>query len=264
MRSLPLFHRIAGTRVVVLGEGDAADAKRRLVERAGGTCCGEAEAHHARLAFVAIDDAGEAEAAVRRLKARGLLVNATDRPDLCDFTVPSVLDRNPVLVAVGTGGASAGLAKHLRLRLEAVLPPPLGQLAEALYAARDVLRSRFPDAADRRRALDAALAEGGALDPLRGVAADRVASWLQDASDEKPVAPIEIDLASDDPDDLTLREARWLGQADTVLHDSRVPPAILDRARADAVRRPLDTDAQPPAELPATGLTLVLRRRADS
>lgn len=259
MNSLPLFHRIAGTRVVVVGEGDAAEAKRRLIERAGGTCCGEAEAHHARLAFVACDDASEAEAAVRRLKARGLLVNATDRPDLCDFTVPSVLDRDPVLVAVGTGGASAGLAKHLRLRLETLLPPALGQLADALYAARDKLRSRFPAPAERRRALDTALAEGGALDPLSGVAADRVASWLQDPVANDMATSVEIDLKSDDPDDLTLRQARLLGQADLVLHDPRVAQAILDRARADAIRRPLDTEEQTCADLPAQGLTIILR-----
>ena len=211
MNSLPLFHRIKGARVVVVGTGEAADAKRRLVERAGGTCCGEAEAHHARLAFVALDDAGEAEAAVRRLKAKGLLVNATDRPELCDFTVPSVLDRDPVLVAVGTGGASAGLAKHLRLRLEALLPQSLGQLALALHAARETLRSRFPAADERRRALDAALAEDGALDPLRDGSAERVVQWAADASEGEPARSVEFALASDDPEELTLRQARLLG-----------------------------------------------------
>src|SRR5690606_28826868 len=95
----------------------------------------------ARLAFVALD---RPELATVRLKARGVLVNVTDRHDLCDFTVPSVLDRDPVLVAVGTGGASAGLAKQLRLRLEALLPGDLGRLAEALHAARDALRARWP------------------------------------------------------------------------------------------------------------------------
>lgn len=256
MNSLPLFHRIDGARVVVVGTGEAADAKRRLVERAGGTCCGEAEAHHARLAFVALDDPGEAEAAVRRLKAKGLLVNATDRPELCDFTVPSVLDRDPVLVAVGTGGASAGLAKHVRLRLEALLPPSLGQLAEALFAARATLRTRFPDAADRRRALDAALAEGGALDPLREDSAGRVEAWAAGAAQGEAPEAVEIVLASEDPDDLTLRQARWLGQADTVLHDPAIPAAILDRARADAVRIAL------PAEPPVQGITVILRKAA--
>ena len=122
MQSLPLFHRIAGQRVVVLGDGPAAEAKRRLVERAGGVPVGEPEAHGAHLAFVALDNEGEARAAVMRLRTLGLLINAPDRPDWCDFIVPSVLDRDPVLIAIGTGGASAGLAKALRLRLEQILP----------------------------------------------------------------------------------------------------------------------------------------------
>ena len=254
MRSLPLFHRVAGERVVVLGDGDAAEAKRRLVERAGGQCCGEAEAHHARLAFVALDDAQEAKAAAMRLKGKGLLVNVTDRPELCDFTVPSVLDRDPVLVAVGTGGASAGLAKHVRLRLEALLPPSLGRLAEGLYAAREAIRGRFPDTADRRRALDAALAEGGPLDPLREDSAERIEEWLDDAADGAASSCIEIALTSDDPDDLTLRQARLLGEADTILHDADVSLAILNRARADAVRKPL------PGNFSGHGHTVILRR----
>lgn len=254
LSSLPLFHRIGGQRVVVLGDGDAADAKRRLVERAGAVCCGEPEAHHALLAFVAIDDRKQAEAAAIRLRCKGLLVNVTDRPELCDFTVPSVLDRNPVLIAVGTGGASAGLAKQVRLRLEAILPPTLGTLADALYRARDALRTRWPDPAERRRAIDGALTTGGPLDPLRTDSAARLDAWLEgeplQANDDEVLA---IVLTSDDPDDLTLRQARWLGEADTVLHDAGVPAAILDRARADAVRGP--SDGTP------AGRTVVIRSR---
>ncbi|HCC25774.1 MAG TPA: siroheme synthase, partial [Erythrobacter sp.] len=64
------------------------------------------------------------------------------------------------------GGASAGLAKHLRLRLEAILPQSLGALASGLSAARDRIRARYPDGDTRRRAIDAALQEGGRLDPF--------------------------------------------------------------------------------------------------
>jgi siroheme synthase (precorrin-2 oxidase/ferrochelatase) len=145
MHSLPLFHRIAGQPVIVLGEGDAAAAKRRLVERAGGVVV-DADDREARLAFVAMD---QPEAAAARLRARDVLVNVADRPDLCDFTVPSLLERGPVIVAVGTGGVSAGLAKALRLRLEAILPPSLGALAEALGGAREQLRQRWPGPAVR-------------------------------------------------------------------------------------------------------------------
>lgn len=256
--SLPLFYRVRGSRVVVIGEGEAAAAKHHLVERAGGVPCSEAEAHHAMIAFVALQDARAAEAAAHRLKRRGMLVNVVDRPELCDFTVPSILDRDPVLIAVGTGGASAGLAKHLRLRLEAILPQSLGSLARALFDAREALRKRFPDAAERRRTLDAALQAGGALDPLHEDAAERVPGWLESAgaacAADRVADRHAFTIASDDPDDLTLRQARLLGQADVILHDSTIAPAILARARADAVRHILPYDG------PSEGLVVELRR----
>ena len=254
MHSLPLFHRIAGARVVVVGEGDMAAAKARLVERAGGVTCAETEAHHARLAFVALEDGRAAEAAALRLKRMGLLVNVADRPELCDFTLPSLLDRDPVLVAVSTGGASAGLAKHLRLRLETMLPQSLGTLAAALAAARDRIRARYPDGDTRRRAIDAALQEGGRLDPFEPASAEGVDGWLDRTRADDGAQVVDVTLASDDPEDLTIRQARALGRADTVLHDPQVPETILIRARADAARAPL------PAEAPASGLTVILRR----
>ena len=254
LHSLPLFHRIAGQRVVVVGSGVMADAKARLVVRAGGIPCGETEAHHARLAFVALEDERAAEAAALRLKRAGLLVNVADRPDMCDFTLPSVLERGDVLVAVSTGGASAGLAKHLRLRLERLLPQSLGPLAAALSTARERIRDRFPRSDDRRRAIDAALSQGGPLDPMVEGSDARLDEWLE--SGETPVgsAVLEITLASDDPEDLTLRQARALGEADTVAHDPGVAEAILVRARADAARVVL------PADPPSEGRTVVLKK----
>jgi uroporphyrin-III C-methyltransferase/precorrin-2 dehydrogenase/sirohydrochlorin ferrochelatase len=253
IHSLPLFHRIAGQPVIVLGEGDAADAKRRLVERAGGVVV-DADDREARLAFVAMD---EPEAAAARLRARDVLVNVADRPDLCDFTVPSLLERGPVMVAVSTGGASAGLAKSLRLRLEALLPVSLGTLAERLGAAREKLRARWPEPGERRRALDAALADGGALDPLDTGSAARFDDWIAGAETASG-GLVEIALASDDPDDLTLRQARWLGTADFVFHDLGVPAAVLARSRADSVRRVLDEGEVAAAHF---GLTVILRSR---
>ena len=257
MRSLPLFHRVTGQPVIVLGEGPAAEAKRRLVERAGGVVEREAQAgidRGARLAFVALDDAGAAEAEADRLRGAGLLVNVVDRPELCDFTTPSLLDRDPVLVAIGTDGASAGLAKHLRLRLEALLPDTIGKLAEALAASREAVRARWGDAADRRRALDGALGEGGPLDPLAGAGPDEVARWLASAPDAPRASRVEM-AAPADPANLTLRQLQLLGAADTILFDAAVKPAVLDRARADASRIELGTDDG--ADRP--GLTIVLR-----
>ncbi len=229
MHSLPLFVRLSGRRVLLLGEGEAAEAKRRLLVRAGALVVSEGTA---ALAIVAIEDDDEAQAAVARLKAAGTLINAVDRPSLCDFTLPAIVDRDPVLIAIGTGGASAGLAKILRQRLETLLPPTLGPLATALGAVRGRMRARWPDPVDRRQALDKALSAGGMLDPLGG--GGDVDAWLV-MGDAPPASTERIVLTSADPDDLTLRQARWLGSADRLCLIGAVPPAIVARARADAV-----------------------------
>ncbi|GAB5348001.1 precorrin-2 dehydrogenase/sirohydrochlorin ferrochelatase family protein [Alteriqipengyuania sp. 357] len=256
LASLPLFHKVAGSRIVVVGDGAMAEAKTRLVERAGAIPVGEPEAHHAALAFVALEDADEAAAVRQRLKARGLLVNVADKPALCDFTTPSILDRDPLLIAIGTGGASAGLAKHVRLRLEAILPQRLGELARALAQGRATLRAKLPDGDARRRAVDTALRSGGALDPLDDTSLDRVEAWLADPAADAPARVEAITLASDDPEDLTLRQARWLGEADAIFHSADVPAAILSRARADATRHPLDNAPDTADE----GFALIIRR----
>ncbi len=252
MHSLPLFHRITGQPVIVLGEGEAADAKRRLVERAGGVCVG-ADDGDARLGFVAL---AEPEKAVAELRARGVLVNVVDRPDLCDFTVPSLLERGALLVAVGSGGLSAGLTKAVRLRLERFLPSSLGALAEALGAARAAIKARWPDPAERRRVLDSAVGEGGALDLLRDHAPEAVARWLENGAAELPGVH-EFSLAGDDPDDLTLRQARWLGEADLIAYEPGVPDAVLHRARADTVRCRIAPGSPAPTH---PGQVVVIRR----
>lgn len=253
MHSLPIFLRLADRPVILVGAGETADAKRRLLERAGARVIGEDGS--AAIAIVAIDDDIEAAATIGRLKRRGVLVNAVDRPADCDFTLPAIVDRTPVLIAIGTGGASAGLAKALRQRLEALFPTGLGGLALALGQARAAMRARWPDAAGRRRAIDAALSHGAALDPLGAGSAAAVDAWLAapDAAGEA-ARMIEIHLASPDPDDLSLRQARLLGQADRLFHRPDVPASILDRARADAARLPATA---PPAS-PGAGLSLFL------
>ncbi|MFM9978466.1 MAG: NAD(P)-dependent oxidoreductase [Sphingomonadaceae bacterium] len=250
LHSLPLFVRLQGRPVILVGAGEAAAAKRRLLERAGAAIV--TEDADARFAIVAVDDDDEAAAVVARLRARGVLVNAVDRVALCDFTLPAIVDRDPVLVAIGSGGASAGLAKALRQRFEAMLPATLGRLAESLLAMRAGLRAKFPDPANRRRAIDTALAPGGSLDPFGGD--HDVSTWLDTASCQSRDRTEFLALSSTDPDDLTLRQARLLGSADQLYHASDVPLAILNRARADAVRYA----GEPPAD-PNHGLTLVVR-----
>lgn len=229
---LPLLMKLAGKPVILLGEGGPAEAKRRLLERAGAVVVTDAGAD-ARLAIVAIEEEGVALAAIEGLRARGVLVNAVDRPALCDFTLPAIVDRAPVLVAISTGGASAGLAAALRQRIEGWLPAGLGALAGALGKARAAMRARWPEGDERRRALADALAPGGMLDPWRDTA--NVDHWIEQGAAVQP-GLTHLRLNSGDPDDLTLKQARALAMADRVCHHPDVPAAILDRARADAER----------------------------
>ncbi len=255
LHSLPLFVRLHDRPVILIGTGDAADAKRRLLERAGARIVGE-EAQ-APLAIVAIDDEAEAAAAIARLKVRGVLINAVDRPADCDFTLPAILDRDPVLIAIGTGGASAGLAKALRQRLETLLPQSLGDLAIALREARNAIRDRWPDAADRRRAIDGALDEGGLLDPLRRFNRPSLKAWLGAVAAPPPEGLRTFLIHTDNPDALTVEQARLLGQADRIYHTPMISPAILARARADAARLPIVDGSEPP-DPPPPGLSLYL------
>jgi uroporphyrin-III C-methyltransferase/precorrin-2 dehydrogenase/sirohydrochlorin ferrochelatase len=225
-----------------------AEAKARLLERAGAILVGEDA--QAALAIVAADD----DAAVARLKQRGILVNVVDRPDQCDFTLPAIIDRDPVLIAIGTGGVSAGLAAAVRQRLETLLPARLGRLAGALYAARASLRARFPTVEERRRAIGALLAAGGPLDPLADHADPDGAIAAAAAGQDSHHA---LRVTSADPEALTLRAARLLGLADRIYHSPDVPIAILDRARADAERIVGD----PPAgSLPGVTVHLIWER----
>jgi uroporphyrin-III C-methyltransferase/precorrin-2 dehydrogenase/sirohydrochlorin ferrochelatase len=253
MDQLPIFVNLRGRKVILVGEGDAADAKGRLIERAGGICV-DADDNEAVLAFVAVEDEAEALASAAELKARGLLVNVVDRPEHCDFTTPALVDREPVLVAIGTGGASAGMAKAIRQRIETLLPENLGMLAKSVSNARDAIRVQWPQAADRRRALDQAFAAGGSLDPFQSHDASAIDAWLDTGGDAPRSRLVDIHLLSGNADDLTLLTARLLGEADHIFHDANVPPAILNRARADAVRH----EGAPPTPAPE-GLVLYLR-----
>ncbi len=257
MNQLPIFVNLKGRKILLLGSGEMADAKKRLYERAGAVITDDEAVDELTLAVVALEDDDEASAAVARLKARGLLVNAVDRSALCDYTTPAIIDRDPALIAIGTGGASAGLAKALRQRLEQLLPATLGTLANALLDARERIQQNWPDGAARRKAIDAALETGGPLDVMTSHAAEDVEAWLDQPQAQARSQVIDLELASADPDDLTLRHARWLGQADQIFASDDVPEQVLDRARADAQRFALSLwDEQP-----TTGLALRIRMK---
>jgi len=251
MDQLPIFVKLAGRHVILIGEGEAAEAKARLIRAAGGEIV--ADADDAALAFIALDDDDEAAAHAAALRQRGLLVNVVDKPGLSDFLMGAIIDRSPVLVAVSTGGASASLARALRTRLEALLPASLGPLARAILAARDAVSAMHPTPSNRRRLWERALAEGEPLDPF--AAHDNpeaaVAATISGSSNAAPTL-LSISISSADPGELTLNQLNALARCDGLVTQGPVPPAIVDRARRDAARLPAVPDPLP------AGLTVVL------
>lgn len=265
MEALPLFHAIRGRPVLVMGEGEAAEAKRRLVREAGGVPTAD-EGAGARLAFVAMAEGAEAEAA--RLKALGLLVNVVDRPELCDFTVPAIIDRAPVTVAIGTAGSSASLAKALKERLERWLPPGLGNLAQAIRAARGRVAAVHANVPARRAFWARLLAPGAVLDPL-APAADPEGAIAAALAGEPPadgpqVADIPIPIEG--AEGLTLAQLRLLAAADWLWVDPALPQSLAEEvlalARRDAARLSPAVAPEGPLLPPGRGVRLRARPAA--
>ncbi len=246
MKHLPLFFDLAGRRVVVVGEGAKAQGRADLARAAGAGVIRLAPAEArvedfrgAAAAFVATGDP-EGDAAAQRLaREAGVPVNVADRPALCDFILPAIVDRGEVVVAISTGGASPTLATHLRGRIEAVLPQQIGALAVLAATFRAQVNALIADPA-RRRAFFRRLVEGpaGRL-AMQGDAAGARRAVLGDldaARRHRPTGGIAhiVGAGPGDPDLLTLRAAQLLQEADAILHDDLVPPDVLARARRDA------------------------------
>ena len=174
-------------------------------------------------------------------KQKRIPVNVVDNPQLCSFIMPSVINRDPVQIAISTGSASPILARLLRARLETMIPSAYGKLAALMKSFRDKVREHIPDIQKRRRFWEEALQ--GPITEMLFAGQDRAAL---DALSEKlaqggGVIPSvgEVYLVGGgpgDPDLLTFRALRLMQQADVVLYDRLVAPTIVDLARRDADR----------------------------
>lgn len=244
MKYLPLFFDLKGRRVVVVGEGPAADRRADLARAAGAAvyrleAASAGELRGAAAVFAATGDLDRDIEARNAATAAGVPVNVTDRPGLSDFIMPAIIDRDDVVVAISTGGSSPTLATILRGRIEAFLPERFGALAQLAKVFRAQANALFPDSA-ARRAFWRRLLEGPAARlALSGdeAGARRTALSELDAARHRlqPVGIAHIVGAGPgDPDLLTLRAAQLLQEADAILHDALVPQAILNRARRDA------------------------------
>src|SRR5258708_13311586 len=176
MDAFPAFFPLSGKIVVIAGVGEAAEAKVRLfagspatLRRLDGEAALSPGAYEgAALAFIASDDDAFAEAAAGAARAAHVPVNVVDRPALCDFTTPAVIDRGEVVAAIGTGGASPMLATLLRHDIEARVPEGAGRVAALFATLQAEVRRTLPDPHRRRSFLRTALTGPAAEAAMRG------------------------------------------------------------------------------------------------
>ncbi|HTK33680.1 MAG TPA: bifunctional precorrin-2 dehydrogenase/sirohydrochlorin ferrochelatase [Caulobacteraceae bacterium] len=251
MNAFPAFIPLYGARIVIVGEGEAAQAKARLV--AGSPCeivsVAETQALEpgvydgARLVFVAVQDESLAAAAAAAARAAGALVNVVDRQHLGDFHTPAIVDRSPVIAAIGTGGAAPIFATLLRNSLEARWPEGLGRVAALSGELQKTVRAALPDAAARRAYWRRMLkgpagkaAEDGDLETARTLAI----AALDDPRIEGRVLLLE---APPRAELLSLAAVRALAAADRIVAAEDCAPEVLAFARRDAERRQTATAA---------------------
>jgi uroporphyrin-III C-methyltransferase / precorrin-2 dehydrogenase / sirohydrochlorin ferrochelatase len=267
MDYLPIFLKITGRKALVVGGGPVAARKVAWLRKAGARVTVVAPTIVAELAALARDGtldhrAREFQAADLRHQAlviaatndaplnrrvhllasdANLPVNVVDCPELCSFIVPSIVDRSPVVVAISSGGSAPVLARLLRARLEALLPHTLGRLARAAAGFRKQVKQRLRDASARRRFWEGVFADSmterlaSASDAERKQALDTALEAAAQAQTRHGMVYL-VGAGPGDPDLLTLRALRLMQQADVVLYDKLVAPAILDLVRRDAER----------------------------
>ncbi|WP_127075866.1 siroheme synthase CysG [Rhodomicrobium lacus] len=265
MEQLPIFFQLKGKNVAVSGGGAPAARRAELALRAGARVRVFAThlsddfraliddphfRHETRapspgdmaglaLAFAATGDRTQDEAMAALAGAARVPVNVADTPELCDFIMPAIVERDPLVIAISTGGASPIFARMIRARLESTIPAAYGRLVALVGSYRDRLGERLSDLSQRRRFWERAL-EGRVADRFLAGREDEARAELEnalDAADDTALAKGEVYLVGagpGDPDLLTFRALRLMQRADVVLYDRLLPPGILNLVRREA------------------------------
>jgi uroporphyrin-III C-methyltransferase/precorrin-2 dehydrogenase/sirohydrochlorin ferrochelatase len=260
----PAFHKVAGRRVVIVGGGTEAAAKIRLLSETKaqivvfaptleketgadliaahgdwrGTAPVAADLTGAALIFAATgSEEGDREVCALAREA-GVPINVVDRPELCDFYTPAIVNRAPLAVAVGTEGVAPVLSRHVRARIEGMLSPAFGDLAGLADRLRGRVSKTLGSGSDRRR-FWARFFSGSIAEK---VFAGQMADAESEAIRELEIGPNRsghVSLVGAGPgaeDLLTLRAQRALQEADVIVYDRLVPEALVAQGRRDARR----------------------------
>jgi len=269
MRHLPIFLELSGKRTVVVGGGAAAARRAEHLIKTGTRVTTFATSltddfrglldapnfrHEARdptpedfedcaLCFVAVEDERLSAEAWAAAKGAGAWVNVADRPPFCDFIMPSIVDRSPLVIAISTGGASPILGRMLKARLESLIPAAYGRLAGLMGGFRDAVAKAFASPTMRRRfwetVLEGPIAER-ALSGDDGAASAELVHAIECAAAENAEPPrgevYLVGAGPGDPDLLTFRALRLMQKADVVLYDRLTNRDLLNLVRREAER----------------------------
>jgi len=263
MDYLPLFVDLRERRVLIVGGGETAAQKLRLLRKAGARAlvvavqpvaeiaelAATGEITLERRAFRAADVEGCAvvvsadpesnEAVSVAARAANIPVNVVDRADLSNFLVPAIVDRSPIVVGISSGGTAPLLARLLRARLETLLPARLGELAGFAARFRTAVKGVIGEARSRRRFWERFFDSPAAEAVLAGnerAAREAMLLMLNKAAHAEGGVVYLVGAGPGDPDLLTFQALRLMQQADVVLYDELIGPDILDRVRRDAER----------------------------
>lgn len=263
MQFLPLFHKLQGRQVLVIGGGEVALRKARLLSDAGAVLrvvapdirselqalagpggiflrgYASSDLQGVALVIAATDDVPLNAQISADAQTLGIPVNVVDAPALCSVIFPAIVDRSPLIVAVSSGGDAPVLARLIRAKIETWIPSTYGQLANLGKRFRERVKQLFPDVQQRRVFWE---------DVFQGQIAESVFAGKPEEGERlleerlagaAPRALGEVYLVGagpGDPDLLTFRALRLMQQADVVLYDRLVAPAIIELCRRDAER----------------------------